>query len=30
MGRDVNKVIITMEDYKKIRHIFLVERESQR
>ena len=30
MGRDGNKVIITMEDYKKIRHMFLVERKSQR
>lgn len=25
MGRDGNKVIITMEDYKKIRHMSLVE-----
>ena len=30
MGRDGNKVIITMEDYKKIRHMFLVEGKSQR
>jgi DNA-binding transcriptional regulator LsrR (DeoR family) len=30
MGREGNKVIITMEDYKQIRHMFLVEGKSQR